>query len=154
MAQPSKKSHIARQALDLFLEYGIKGTSVDMVVRAAEVSKPTVYNHFQDKAQLLFEVLQLWLAEQAEPQLDADCLELLMQQVEQHWLSPQARRLYALLLGEGSRAPQAVQLFLQDYDQAWRRCLAAQAQRMQLDPELLQAQVSHSLLTNLWLDNQ
>jgi AcrR family transcriptional regulator len=50
MAQRSKKDHIAAAALPLFLENGFKGTSIDMVVRVSGVSKPTVYNHFPDKA--------------------------------------------------------------------------------------------------------
>ncbi|MEM7562893.1 MAG: TetR/AcrR family transcriptional regulator [Pseudomonadota bacterium] len=44
MAQKSKKDHIVATALPLFLENGFKGTSIDLVVKASEVSKPTVYN--------------------------------------------------------------------------------------------------------------
>ncbi|MDH3389841.1 MAG: TetR/AcrR family transcriptional regulator, partial [Gammaproteobacteria bacterium] len=60
MAQKSKKDHIIASALPLFLEHGFKGTSIDMVVRASSVSKPTVYNHFPDKAALMLAVLARW----------------------------------------------------------------------------------------------
>jgi AcrR family transcriptional regulator len=61
MAQRSKKDHIAAAALPLFLENGFKGTSIDMVVRVSGVSKPTVYNHFPDKAALMLAVLSRWI---------------------------------------------------------------------------------------------
>ena len=56
MAQKSKKDHIIATALPLLLEKGFKGTSIDMVVKACGVSKPTVYNHFSDKGALFREI--------------------------------------------------------------------------------------------------
>ncbi|MCP4472956.1 MAG: TetR/AcrR family transcriptional regulator, partial [Gammaproteobacteria bacterium] len=61
MAQRSKKRHIATSALPLFLEFGFKGTSIDMVVKLTGVAKPTVYNHFPDKAALMEAVLGVWI---------------------------------------------------------------------------------------------
>jgi len=61
MAQKSKKEHIIRTALTLFLEHGFKGTSVDLVVKISGVSKPTVYNHFPDKAALMHSVIKTWV---------------------------------------------------------------------------------------------
>ena len=61
MAQRSKKEYIAAAALPLFLEHGFKGTSIDMVVKLTGVSKPTVYNHFPDKAALMEAVLAIWI---------------------------------------------------------------------------------------------
>ncbi|MGD8421437.1 MAG: TetR/AcrR family transcriptional regulator, partial [Gammaproteobacteria bacterium] len=61
MAQRSKKDHIVSTALPLFLEQGFKGMSIDMVVRASGVSKPTVYNHFPDKSALMETVLRRWV---------------------------------------------------------------------------------------------
>ena len=75
MAQNSKKDQIAHAALPLFLEFGFKGSSVDMVVKNAGVSKPTVYNHFPDKAALLCYVLQVWLRDRPAPRLAAATLD-------------------------------------------------------------------------------
>jgi len=51
--RPSKKQHIVTTARKLFAERGYQGTSVDLVVQYAEISKPTVYNNFPTKLALL-----------------------------------------------------------------------------------------------------
>jgi TetR/AcrR family transcriptional regulator of autoinduction and epiphytic fitness len=61
MAQKSKKEHITAVALPLFLQNGFKGTSIDVVVKQSSVSKPTVYNHFPDKAALILAVVEQWV---------------------------------------------------------------------------------------------
>lgn len=146
MAQRSKKDQIAEAALPLFLEHGIKGTSVDMVVKASGVSKPTVYNHFQDKSQLFEHVLERWLQVQPVPDFVAESEVDLIEELNQHWLSAEACRLYGLCLGEGDRAPGAVKRFLEHYDQPWRAALSLKSERMGLDNETLQAMASHRLL--------
>jgi TetR/AcrR family transcriptional regulator of autoinduction and epiphytic fitness len=47
--RPSKKSKIIASAGELFCELGYQGTSIDLVVQKADVSKPTVYNNFPSK---------------------------------------------------------------------------------------------------------
>ena len=55
--RPSKKQQIVQAAAQLFSEQGYQGTSVDQVVAAAAVSKPTVYSNFPSKQVLWEEVL-------------------------------------------------------------------------------------------------
>jgi len=120
MAQRSKKDHIAAAALPLFLENGFKGTSVDMVVRESGVSKPTVYNHFPDKAALMLAVLSRWIENNKPlilPIKDSTELEKL---VREHWLTDEAVRLYAIVIGEGRRFPSARKLFWGQFDRLWR----------------------------------
>lgn len=50
------KQHIIEQAAPIFNEKGISGTSVDDVLKAANVAKGCLYNHFEDKAALSGEV--------------------------------------------------------------------------------------------------
>ena len=100
MAQNSKKLHIAETALKLFLEFGFKGTSVDMVVKHSGVSKPTVYNHFPDKAALIGFIVEHWRAQQPDP-FDAAQSE--------SWLNANNVGLLRLAIGEGQRFPQAQQ---------------------------------------------
>lgn len=57
-ARPSKRSDILKAARDLFLEHGFASTSVDAVVAASGVSKPTVYSHFSSKEALLEAVVR------------------------------------------------------------------------------------------------
>lgn len=124
MAQKSKKNQIAAAALPLFLENGFKGTSIDMVVKASEVSKATVYNHFPDKAALMLATLALWLEANkpliAPLQGMADFDDF----VHRNWLTDEAVRLYALVIGEGWRFPEAKSLFWMQFDRHWRQALA------------------------------
>jgi len=148
MAQKSKKDQIAAAALPLFLDNGFKGTSIDMVVKASEVSKATVYNHFPDKAALMLATLSLWL--QANKPLIAPLQGMadFDEFVQRHWLTDEAVRLYALVIGEGWRFPEAKQLFWTQFDRLWRQALGyvstnataieADAIEMRLDHHLLQ----------------
>lgn len=120
MAQKSKKNLVAAAALPLFLEHGFKGTSIDMVVRASGVSKPTVYNHFPDKAALMDAVLRGWIDAHKPiivPLQGDDALEAFLRE---HWLSDEAVRLYAIVIGEGWRFPAAKRFFWEQYDRRWR----------------------------------
>ena len=152
MAQRSKKDYIAATALPLFLENGFKGTSIDMVVRASKVSKPTVYNHFPDKAALLLAVLSMWI--DANKPLIAplrDSAEL-DEFVRKHWLTDEAVRFYALIIGEGWRFPQARRLFWEQFDDLWRKALGYVSDHVsgsQLDT--LQLRLDHLLLQRLKL---
>ncbi len=56
--RPSKKTHIVSAACELFTRQGYQGTSIDQVVNAAAVSKPTVYSNFPTKLVLWEQVLE------------------------------------------------------------------------------------------------
>lgn len=149
MVQRSKKDQIAAAALPLFLQQGIKGTSIDMVVKASRVSKPTVYNHFPDKSHLLVHVIDQWLSHQPAPGFRAKTVSGLEREFTRHWLSPEALRLYGLFLGEGFRAQDAASLFRQQYDDRWRLALKERAQKMGLDDQSLTHTASHQIITEL-----
>ena len=124
MAQRSKKAHIVETALPLFLENGFKGTSIDLVVKSSGVSKPTVYNHFPDKAALMLEVVSSWVDDHKpliSAQRDSAGLEAC---IRDQWLTEETVRLYAIVIGEGFRFPEAKQLFWERFDRRWRRALA------------------------------
>jgi AcrR family transcriptional regulator len=150
MAQRSKKDLIAEAALPVFLENGIKGTSVDLVVKTSGVSKPTVYNHFPDKATLLTHVVDCWLANQAEPAFKAKTESGLYKELKTNWLNTEALSFYGLFLGEGFRAPEAAGRFKAHYDQAWRHELKGWAFEYNADAEQLNAGASNRILTALW----
>ena len=120
MAQKSKKDHIIASAMPLFLEHGFKGSSIDMVVKASGVSKPTVYNHFPDKAALMLAVLKRWIDDNKPlilPLKDQAELEVF---IRGHWLTDEAVRFYAIVIGEGWRFPTATGLFWEQFDRLWR----------------------------------
>lgn len=120
MAQRSKKDHIAAAALPLFLENGFKGTSIDMVVKMSGVSKPTVYNHFPDKAALMLAVLARWIDNNKPLILPVRTMAELEALIRDHWLTDEAVGLYAIVIGEGWRFPPARKLFWEQFDRLWR----------------------------------
>jgi TetR/AcrR family transcriptional regulator of autoinduction and epiphytic fitness len=121
MAQKSKKNHIVECALPLFLQSGFKGTSIDQVVKQSVVSKPTVYNHFPDKAALILAVIEQWAATH-KPKIPASLdLPTLDQLIDEQWLTPETVGLYALVIGEGKRFPEARRVFWQQFDDRWRQ---------------------------------
>lgn len=53
------RENILKAAAELFYEFGIHTTSVDTVVARAGVTKPTFYQHFSSKADLVTAVVEL-----------------------------------------------------------------------------------------------
>ena len=150
MAQRSKKQHIIESALPLFLENGFKGTSIDLVVRASGVSKPTVYNHFPDKSALMLAVLQGWIDNNKPSIVPLRNMDELQQIIDRHWLSVAAVRLYAIVIGEGYRFPAARELFWEQFDRRWRDAFAYLcAQSPDLDAVAVESRLDHQLLERL-----
>ena len=103
--RPSKKQHIIETALSLFIEQGYQGTSIDQVVQAAGVSKPTVYSNFSSKQILWNQVLERILHTSREelqnlPLAHTDGL-LNWRDLWQMWVNSPARMaVYRVMLGE------------------------------------------------------
>jgi len=148
MAQKSKKDLIAVAALSLFLENGFKGTSIDMVVKESKVSKATVYNHFPDKAALMVSTMTLWIDANKPLIAPIGNVAEFDEFVRRRWLTDQTVRMYALVIGEGWRFPQAKSLFWEYFDRPWHLALgylsksteglAADAVELRLDQQLMQ----------------
>ncbi|MDX1976414.1 MAG: TetR/AcrR family transcriptional regulator, partial [Pseudanabaenaceae cyanobacterium bins.68] len=62
---PEKTAAILDGAMQIFLAEGYAGTTMDRIAAVAGVSKPTIYNHFQDKEHL-FNSLMEKLAKEKE----------------------------------------------------------------------------------------
>lgn len=136
MAQRSKKDHIIQTALPLFLEHGFKGTSVDLVVKMSGVSKPTVYNHFPDKSALMYSVIETWV-EAHQPKVNLiKNRPALTRIIKTKWLTQEAVSLYALVIGEGRRFPEAKQLFWHLFDERWQKALIESTDKQALPIEL------------------
>lgn len=106
--RPSKKSHIIDTALTLFSRVGYQGTSIDQVVVAAEVSKPTVYSNFSSK-QILWHQALTRILENAETDLAGlnDQTKSPLQQwltIWNVWLGDKNRlAVYRIMLGESHK---------------------------------------------------
>ena len=55
---PSTRDRIVRVAHDLFYEQGFHAVGIDRIAAGAGVTKTTLYNHFESKADLVEEVLR------------------------------------------------------------------------------------------------
>ena len=58
MPRPSKRDEILRVAGDLFMAHGYRRVSIDQIVEAVPISKPTLYAHFKDKSELFLATMQ------------------------------------------------------------------------------------------------
>ncbi len=103
--RPSKKQLILDTAQRLFCERGYQGTTIDLVVQSAGVSKPTVYSHFPSKQALWQATLEQAIAasEQLRAELAIDAsgwCELLLRGFAQLAQQPQMLAIYRIMLGE------------------------------------------------------
>ncbi len=58
MPRPSKRDEILKVAGDLFMAHGYRRVSIDQIVEAVPISKPTLYAHFEDKSELFVAIIQ------------------------------------------------------------------------------------------------
>ena len=112
---------IREAATRLFLEKGYLGTSMDEIAAAAQVSKQTIYTHFENKERL-FADLVLGNAERAEgfvrtlePALTSGELEPSLRDLARSYLHlvmrPEVLRLRRLVLGEAARFPELARMY-------------------------------------------
>lgn len=117
--RPSKKHVILDTAQQLFALHGYQGTAIDLVVREAGVSKPTVYNNFPSKQALLQSLIsrQLAIIETRQRNLvisNSDCLDRLFDIFSQVITHPFELALYKIYYGESYKLDQlTLQLFMQ-----------------------------------------
>lgn len=63
----SAKERILQHARDLFLKYGVKSITLDEIAKDLGISKKTIYQYFDNKASIVYEVTQAYFeAERAE----------------------------------------------------------------------------------------
>lgn len=128
-----KRAAILEAATRAFLDHGYRGTSMDAIAQAAQVSKQTVYQHFVDKQRLFAEVIGRTVEEVADPvsaeirrlgsgpQLAAELTELARRQLSAV-LQPRVLALRRLVIAEAGRFPELGRAF---FDQGPGRTVAA-----------------------------
>lgn len=121
----------------MFLDNGFRGTSMDVIARAADVSKQTVYQHFGDKERLFVEMVRRAVHAVADPvsaeieqlgsggDLAADLNELAVRQLSAV-LQPRVLALRRLVIAEACRFPELGQEF---FDQGPGRTMNGLATR-------------------------
>src|SRR5229473_5975572 len=58
MRKADRKRQLLAHAKQLFVTLGYQNTTTEKIARAAEVSEPVLYRHFESKKALFLEVLQ------------------------------------------------------------------------------------------------
>lgn len=124
----AKKEQILKGALQVFLQDGYEGTSMDRVAEKAGVSKITIYKHFLDKRSLFTILIKSFIAGRFSPVLEAlpltESPDVVLRQLATDVLSlfsdDQSVAFYRLMVGESRRFPELSQLFLRSVSrQVW-----------------------------------
>jgi AcrR family transcriptional regulator len=120
--RPSKKGSILDIAQQLFAEFGYQGTSIDLVVRKAGVSKPTVYNNFPSKQVLLQSLISRQIdgiktRHQQIVTSDASILQKLYLILEQVIKEPFELAIFKILYGEAYKLDSLSYALCQEFEQ-------------------------------------
>ncbi|WP_204139976.1 TetR/AcrR family transcriptional regulator [Halomicronema sp. CCY15110] len=116
-----KATQILNGALQEFLAHGYAGTSMDRVAATAGVSKPTVYNHFQDKEGLFRALVQKIARERFQIKFNAEILSgppeeslprLLASMVNTIADDHDYQDFVRLVIGESGRFPELARTFV------------------------------------------
>lgn len=116
-----KATQILNGALQEFLARGYAGTSMDRVAATAGVSKPTVYNHFQDKEGLFRALVQKIARERFQLKFTPEMFQeppaeslprLLNQVIEAIAIDDEYHDFLRLVIGESGRFPELARTFI------------------------------------------
>jgi AcrR family transcriptional regulator len=116
-----KATQILNGALQEFLARGYAGTSMDRVAATAGVSKPTVYNHFQDKEGLFRALVQKIARERFQIKFNQELFNsapeeslprLLAQFVDAIADDDEYQDFVRLVIGESGRFPELARTFV------------------------------------------
>ncbi|MEQ9551488.1 MAG: TetR/AcrR family transcriptional regulator [Coleofasciculus sp. G3-WIS-01] len=124
--KPDKAQAILSGALQVFTKHGYAAASMDRIASAAGVSKPTLYNYFQDKQGLFIALIhqltqnnsQLILNLPTEPNLQTPPEQVLRQMatavLNEFANNPALLTLMRLIIGESERFPELAQTHLRE----------------------------------------
>lgn len=115
----SRRSEILDVALQVFLENGYSGATIDLVVARANASKATIYSYFGGKEGLFTAIIeerteQIISCLSAQDFSDADvpvALAQIARRLLMASLTPEAIGIYRLILSEGFRFPNVARTF-------------------------------------------
>lgn len=133
-----KRQQILQAAEDLFTRHGFEGVSMDLVAEQANVSKQTVYSHFQSKEKLfsatISQACEANMLSAAFIDEHAPCEEMLLEIARRFihlLLSRGAIQIYRLAVGNAEQHPHLAQLFYQAGPQHTVRTVADYLARQQ-----------------------
>jgi AcrR family transcriptional regulator len=165
---PRTDQAILRAALDLFLEHGPDGASIEQIAKRAGVARLTVYRRWATKEDLLLaavdqarEIDEFTLFEDFQPTGDglAALLETAVEHLVRLAADPRSKQLVLRLIGTSSSHPDLLRAFWDTY--LWPRRARANARVLELvehgvlpadtDPDALMDAVLGALLYRILL---
>lgn len=137
---PETDTAILNAALELFVERGVEGTSIEQVAKRAGVGKLTVYRRWSTKEDLLAQAIERWVSDEVTPSA-ADVYALPPQAIVEHVLpaaaemaaSPDFRALVARIMGSAVSHPSLMAVYWRHYILPRRELAAAMLRRAQQD---------------------
>ncbi|MFI9848154.1 TetR/AcrR family transcriptional regulator [Nonomuraea sp. NPDC051941] len=137
---PETDTAILNAALELFVERGVEGTSIEQVAKRAGVGKLTVYRRWSTKEDLLAQAIERWVSDEVTPSA-ADVSALPPQAIIEHILpaaaemaaSPDFRALVARIMGSAVSHPSLMAVYWRHYILPRRELAAAMLRRAQQD---------------------
>lgn len=115
----TKRDQILKVASQLFMEHGFNAVTMEAIADAAPVSKPTLYNHFENKPALFFAVMEaradnLFRAIENEIKPDQSIEETLTKIGHSFLdvvLRPEGIRMFRVMVAESGQFPELGKIF-------------------------------------------
>jgi TetR/AcrR family transcriptional repressor of mexJK operon len=132
-SESPKRRAILNAATELFVARGYGAVSMDAIARSADVSKATLYAHFQSKDQLFATIVQVACLENIMPEddlpdgamPDEEALWAIGARVLRFFLRDRSLAIHRLVIAESARFPELGRAFYENGPVASRKRLAA-----------------------------
>ena len=133
---PSVDQAILRAALELFIEHGIAGASIEKIAKQAGVGKTSIYRRWTSREALLAQAIEVArnaagyttdLLEQTSP---GDLVKLLVEASEVI-AKPEIRKLTARLIGSSPDYPKLIEIYRETYYLPRRQAFVRALERAQ-----------------------
>lgn len=119
---PETDTAILAAAMELFVERGIEGMSIEQVAKRAGVAKPTVYLRWSSKEQLVAQAIE-WVVEEREWPSNVEIESGILAEIVESTLdasaelaaSPEFRALVARILGSSVSNPSLMATYWKHY---------------------------------------
>ncbi len=137
---PETDAAILNAALELFVERGVEGTSMEQVAKRAGVGKLTVYRRWSRKEDLLAQAIEQWVRAEVTPSAadvyalpPGDIVERVLPAAAEMAAGPGFRALVARIMGSAVSHPQLMAVYWKHYVLPRRELAAAMLRRAQQD---------------------
>ena len=133
---PSVDQAILRAALELFIEHGIAGASIEKIAKQAGVGKTSIYRRWTSREALLAQAIEaarnatgytIDLLERTSPR---DLVKLLVEACDVI-ANPETRKLMARLIGSSPDYPKLIEIYRETYYLPRRRAFVRALERAQ-----------------------